>query len=183
MPNVEILIKKLTTMDYVIFIPNNVMLSKYFCCFTNSNQNKYETPELNDANWDNTPSFAPDVKYGKVIKVYDGDTITIASKPYKNYPVYRFSVRLNGIDTPELKTQNENEKKHAIIARDALHERIFGKYVELKNVKFEKYGRLLADVYLDGENLNDWLILNNFATKYDGGTKQKPASWFENIIY
>ena len=154
------------------------MLSKYLCCFTNSNQYKYETTELNNANWDNTPSFSPDVKYGKVIKVYDGDTITIASKPYKDYPIYRFSVRLNGIDTPELKTKNENEKKHAIIARDALHERIFGKYVELKNVSYEKYGRLLADVYLDDENLNDWLIMNNFATKYDGGTKKKPDEWY-----
>lgn len=154
------------------------MLACIFCCKTISREHQYLVSELQDSTWDNTEPFSPDVKFGKVIKVYDGDTITIAAKPYEHYPVYRFSVRLNGIDTPELKTHNENEKKHAVMARDALKDRIFGKFVELKNVSFEKYGRLLADVYLDGENLNEWLIMNNFATKYDGGTKEKPAEWF-----
>lgn len=131
-----------------------------------------------DSCWDSCEPFSPHVKIGKVIKVYDGDSITIAAKPYDNYPIYRFSVRLNGIDTPELRTSNENEKKHAILARDALHNKIYDKIVELKNVESEKYGRLLADIYLGEENINEWLITQNFAVKYDGGTKQKPESWF-----
>lgn len=131
-----------------------------------------------NACWDNCEPFSPDVKFGKVIKVYDGDSITIAAQPYDNYPMYRFSVRLNGIDTPELRTSSENEKKHAKIARDALHDKIFDKIVTLKNVESEKYGRLLADVYLEDENINQWLISSNYAIQYDGGKKEKPASWF-----
>uniref|UniRef100_A0A6C0FAZ2 TNase-like domain-containing protein n=1 Tax=viral metagenome TaxID=1070528 RepID=A0A6C0FAZ2_9ZZZZ len=151
---------------------------------SNCKPNSVNYEELfKDSCWDNCEPFSPHVKIGKVIKVYDGDSITIAAKPYENYPIYRFSVRLNGIDTPELRTSNENEKAHAKIARDALHDKIYDKIVELKNVESEKYGRLLADIYLGDENINEWLINQNFAVKYDGGTKEKPASWMENVIY
>ena len=80
--------------------------------------------------WDEAIPFQPDIKVGKVIKVYDGDSITVAAKPYEKYPIYRFSVRLSGIDTPELRTKHENEKKHAIIARDALSQKILNKIVD-----------------------------------------------------
>tara|TARA_Y200000002_G_scaffold377082_1_gene382058 strand:- start:1254 stop:1724 length:471 start_codon:yes stop_codon:yes gene_type:complete len=154
------------------------------CCFNwkNKNADIAEQEELyKDATWGNCPPFHPSVKYGKVIKVYDGDTITLAAKPYENHPIYRFSVRLNGIDTPEIKTKVENEKKHALIARDALSERILNKIVRLENVESEKYGRLLADVYLDNDNLNEWMIEKNYAVKYAGDTKVKPKEWFEDI--
>mgnify|MGYP000674962638 CR=1 FL=1 len=135
--------------------------------------------DIQNATWDNTDPFQPDVTFGKVIKVYDGDSITIVAKPYENYPVYRFSIRLNGIDTPELRTSNENEKKHGIIARDALKEKILDKIVTLRNVDSEKYGRLLADIYLGEENICEWMIEEKYAVKYDGGTKAKPKEWFE----
>ena len=45
------------------------------------------------------------------------------------------------------------KKKHAIIARDALSQKILNKIVVLKNVESEKYGRVLADVYLGEENI------------------------------
>ena len=66
------------------------MLACIFCCKTISRQHQYLVSELQDSTWENTDPFSPDVKFGKVIKVYDGDTITIAAKPYKDYPVYRF---------------------------------------------------------------------------------------------
>lgn len=158
-----------------------------FSCFRNicGYCKKMDSVEklLEDATWDSTDPFTPDVKFGKVIKVYDGDSITIVAKPYDNYPVYRFSVRLNGIDTPELRTKYENEKKLAIIARDALSEKILGKMVRLENVDSEKYGRLLADVHLDSllnsENICKWMITNNFAVEYGGKTKVKPKEWLE----
>jgi len=155
-----------------------------FCCFIKkSNSNIMNTPEevFKDSNWSNSQPFQPDLKIGKVIKVYDGDSITIAAKPYENYPIYRFSVRLSGIDTPELRTRNENEKKHAIIARDALSEKILDKIVTLKNVESEKYGRVLADVYLGDENICEWMVANNYGVQYGGKTKVKPKEWFEDV--
>lgn len=133
---------------------------------------------LTDASYENTNAFVPPVTCGKVVKVYDGDTITIASKlPYDQSPVYRFSVRMLGIDTPEIKGSSPKEKFLAKQARDALSAMILGKIVYLKDVGTEKYGRLLATVYYEETNLNQWMIDKKYAVPYDGGTKQRPPEW------
>ena len=63
-------------------------------------------------NWENTKPFVPNITRAKVIKVYDGDTITIASKIHcMDFNYYRFSVRLANIDCPEIRTINEIEKQ------------------------------------------------------------------------
>ena len=134
--------------------------------------------QFDNINWDNTIEFTYPITSGYVIKVYDGDTITIASKmPYENSPLFRFQVRLNGIDTPEIKSKNENEKQLAKNARDSLGKLIMHKIITLQNVKNEKYGRILADVYLDDLHINQWMIDQHFAVAYDGKTKQSPISW------
>lgn len=133
---------------------------------------------LQNVEYSDTLQFVPPIHFGKVIKVYDGDTITIAAVlPNTTEPIYRFSVRLNGIDTPEIKGKTPEEKALAIHVRDELYKKIYGKIVYLKNVDNEKYGRILADVYLDDENINDWLVSNEYAVRYDGGTKHRPLSW------
>lgn len=125
-----------------------------------------------------TVPFVPPIDSGLVVKVYDGDTITIAqSLPIANSPIYNFHVRLNGIDTPEIKGKTPREKELAKIARDALCNKIFGKMVILKNVSTEKYGRILADVYLNDENLSEWMVNNQYAIAYSGGTKIHPEDW------
>ena len=129
-------------------------------------------------NWKTTVPFVPPVTTGVVIKVYDGDTITVATKlPMRNSPVYRFPVRLAGIDSPEIKGKSAEEITLAKYSRDALHELIFGKTVKLQNVSTEKYGRLLADVYIDGIHVNQWMLDRKYAIPYDGGTKSRPAEW------
>jgi endonuclease YncB( thermonuclease family) len=133
-----------------------------------------------DIKWEDTVEFKFPVEKGRVIKVYDGDTITIASKlPFNESPLYRLSVRLNGIDTPEIKGKTEDEKLAAKHARDALSGLILNKVVILKNIQTEKYGRILADVYLGDLYLNEWLIKEKYAVKYDGGTKNTPTSWLK----
>ena len=98
--------------------------------------------------------------------------------PYENSPLFRFNVRLNGIDTPEIKSKNENEKLLAKKARDSLSQLIMNKNVTLQNVKNEKYGRILADVYLDDLHINKWMIDQQFAVEYDGKTKK---IWGEQV--
>lgn len=130
--------------------------------------------------WNNTIPFIPPIYSGHVIKVYDGDTITIASSlPYPNSPIYRFPVRLNGIDAPEMHGKSEEEKIAAKNAQQALEKLILHKDVVLKNVQTEKYGRLLADVYIEETHLNNWMLENQYAVKYDGGTKRVPKSWLK----
>lgn len=148
------------------------------CLSYNIFESKYLPQDLNVKD---LPEFVPPVDSGRVVKVYDGDTITVASKipNLKNSKIYKFSVRLNGIDTPEIKGSNEDEKNIAKKARDTLSEKIMNKYVFLKNVKTEKYGRLLCDVYLGNQHLNQWMLDQRFAVKYDGGTKISPKLWSE----
>lgn len=137
-----------------------------------------ETDYLANVKYEDTVSFVFPIKYGKVIKVYDGDTFTIAAKlPNTTGPMYRFSVRLNGIDTPEIKGKTTGERELAKNARDALHEMIYGKVIELRNVMNEKYGRILADVYVGETSINQWMISQNFAVSYDGGKKMRPENW------
>ena len=130
--------------------------------------------------WDDTVPFTFPITGGQVIKVYDADTITIASKlPYDASPLYRLSVRLNGIDTPEMKGKDVSaeEKEAAILARNFVSNLVLHKYVRLENIESEKYGRILADVYLGDIHLNELLIKERYAVKYDGGTKTKQTSW------
>tara|TARA_B100001093_G_C26276224_1_gene779085 strand:- start:18 stop:443 length:426 start_codon:yes stop_codon:yes gene_type:complete len=134
--------------------------------------------KLEEVIYKDTVPFKPDIIGGKVIKVYDGDTITIATKlPYNNSPFFRFSVRLRGIDCPEIRTKNENEKQCAKIAKELLSDHIYHKIVTLENVDYDKYGRILADVFLDGKNITELLINKRLAVKYDGGTKHSPDDW------
>jgi micrococcal nuclease len=120
--------------------------------------------------WEDTEEFVPPVNKGIVIKVYDGDTITIASKlPIKKSPLYRFSVRLAGIDTPEI---HGPFKEKAILAKNTLSNLVLNKEVHLKNIRNEKYGRILADVFVNDLNVNMWMLDHNHAVVYSGGKKE-----------
>ena len=138
-----------------------------------------------DIKWEDTVEFTFPIKGGRVIKVYDADTITISSKlPYDESPMYRLSVRLNGIDTPEMKGKSvsDEEKEAAKLARDFVSNLVLNKYVKLENIESEKYGRILADVYIGDIHLNNLLLKERYAVKYDGGTKIKPTSWLKYKI-
>jgi micrococcal nuclease len=172
-------------------------IKKLFCCCKtngktngktnskkNSKINKIESRKnlsyLKNINYKDTIPFIPQIVYAKVIKVYDGDTITVAAKlQFNESPIYRFSVRLASIDSPEIKGQTLTEKNLAIESRDALYNLIFGKIIELRNCGKEKYGRLLADIYYNDLHVNKWMIDNNLAVPYDGGKKVRPINWDE----
>ena len=159
---------------YNMYKKNKIQLNKYMAG---------DSIQWDKLNWNDTVEFTYPIQEGYVIKVYDGDTITIAAKlPYIESPLYRFPVRLNGIDAPEIKGKTDDEKTAAKQARDALSQLILHKKVTLINVQNEKYGRILADVYLDKLCINEWLIKERYAVKYDGGTKHIPSSWLKYKI-
>ena len=93
-------------------------------------------------------------------------------------------IRFYGIDTPEMKGKDvsSEEKEAATMARDYLSDLILHKYVRLENVQNEKYGRILADVHLGNYCLNEIMVKERYAVKYDGKTKQKPSSWLNYKI-
>jgi micrococcal nuclease len=128
--------------------------------------------------WKDCVPFVPPITSGYVIKVYDGDTITIAGRlPYPESRLYRFQVRLLGIDSPEIKGKTEKEKEAAHRSQQALEGLVLNKTVLLREISTEKYGRILANVYLVTETgqellVNKWMLTNGHAVPYDGKTKQ-----------
>lgn len=111
------------------------------------------------------------VTEAKVVKVYDGDTVHVVFKYFEKY--YKWIGRIAHVDTPELRTKNLEEKKKGYEVRDKLRELICGKVVQLHCHEFDKYGRLLIDIQIDDIKVDEWLITNGYAKKYEGGTKEK----------
>jgi endonuclease YncB( thermonuclease family) len=165
--------------SYLLFAKNvggSINKCNFVCRAQNRCSNNFHC--LTDITLDNSKPFIPKLGHGKVVKVYDGDTITVASRyPDVDKDIYRYPVRLRGIDAPELRSEFSRETELAEVSRDALYELIFGKIVRLDKIKIEKYGRLLADVYIDNIHVNKWLLDNKYAIPYDGKKKNKPTEW------
>ena len=115
------------------------------------------------------------VTVSRVISVYDGDTfrVDIDSLPPivgKNIPI-----RLNGVDTPEIRGKCQYEKDLALKARDFLRKKLANaKEIKLTKLQRGKYFRVVADVMVDGVSLEQELLENKLAYKYTGGKK---SSW------
>ena len=110
----------------------------------------------------------------KYIRNYDADTITFEIKGV--HPLFgeNISVRVLGIDTPEIKTKDNCEKETARVARNMIESILKkAKRIDLANVDRDKYFRILADVIVDGRSIKDILLKNQLAVAYDGGTKAK----------
>ena len=127
-------------------------------------------------------SFEGQTHTAKVVSVYDGDTIKIIF-PF-NGQVFKWNCRLSGVDTPELRTRCLPEKKYGYEVRDYLREKILNKVIEVKCGEFDKYGRLLIDIFCKDEtcSVNQWLIDSKYAFAYDGGTKQSWKEYLENQV-
>lgn len=145
-----------------------------------------------------TPLFSLNGKktFARVVNVTDGDTISVVLPIFDNY--FKFNVRLNGIDTCEIHSKNEiikdkglkakyrliellcpSEKINNIICStrkqiiDIFHKNIC--LIWLECLEFDKYGRLLGNIYIDNKtkNVSNILIDEKLAYKYDGSTKLK----------
>ena len=138
---------------------------------------------------------------GKVVELYDADTCKIVLPLHNN--LYKFTCRLNGIDTPEMKPKKDkvnrdNEIMMAKKARNELLKMICKEQNEIdlnitkdnikkkladnkrliivKCLEFDKYGRLLVELYNENETdtFNRMLVNLNLAVSYNGGTKITP---------
>lgn len=146
---------------------------------------------LADARWDNTPALDLDghETIARVLDVYDGDTLTVAM-PWKD-GVYKFTIRLLGINAEEIKGTTGDTKERANAARVLLAQNIAGgKFsVDAKTTRavlrkslgqhdcrvriacksFDKYGRVLANVYSTQEGgacLSKVLLESGLARSY-----------------
>ena len=84
------------------------------------------------------------------------------------------SIRILGIDTPEIRGKCSKEKELALKARVFANKAFrSANKIEFKNLQWGKYGgRLLSDVYLDDKLYSKMIIDEGLARPYDGKTKK-----------
>ena len=118
----------------------------------------------------------------KINRVVDGDTIDVTiDLGFELYKKER--VRVAGVDTPEKRTRDKEEKALGIDAtnwlKDKLNETIKGDEELIIRTELKggvgKYGRLLGWLYVGDSDisLNEQMITEGYAWSYDGGTKKK----------
>lgn len=130
---------------------------------------------LNETDSGQLFSFNDKYIYAKCVSVYDGDTMTI--KFFYRGELLKYKIRLMGLDTPELKSRNLEEKELSGKIKKYVSEMILNKIIKIKCYDFDKYGRILGDIYMKTDKgdicLNQYLIDNKFALGYKGDTKQE----------
>lgn len=113
------------------------------------------------------------VTVSEVTSIYDADTFRANIKGYPPIVGERMSIRVNGVDAPEIRGKCESEKIAAREAKQFTVEALrSAKTIELRNIERGKYFRILADVYTDGKSLAEGLIKSGHARTYDGGKRE-----------
>lgn len=103
-----------------------------------------------------------------VTGVYDGDTITADIDLGMGVWSHEQKIRLRGINTPEIKIGTAEDRALGAKARDYLRSLLMGKTVVIRTFKDkkEKFGRWLADVWIDEVKVNDRMIESGHAVPF-----------------
>ena len=109
-----------------------------------------------------------------VKRVVDGDTVDVILDLGFDI-LYKSRVRLFGIDTPESRTRDKDEKARGKMASAFLENAINNGNSVVIQTKLKdsrgKFGRVLGDVVVDGVNINQSMVDNHLAVKYFGQSK------------
>lgn len=98
----------------------------------------------------------------KVLKVFDGDSLQATAMDLV------FSIRLCGIDSPEIGTSDQQSQPLSREARSYLENLLNNREITLKNYGTDSYHRQLAEVFIDGNNINIEMIRQGLAEVYKG---------------
>jgi micrococcal nuclease len=110
----------------------------------------------------------------KVTKVIDGDTIRCDIDLGFNIVMSNQTIRLYGIDTPESRTRDLEEKFYGNLSKDFINDYCpKGSFIILRTHLDEKgkFGRILGELIVNKVNLNEQMIENSLAVQYEGQSK------------
>ena len=117
---------------------------------------------------------------GVISSVYDGDSFDVVMNLF--HTPTRLKTRLEGLDTPELRTKDLLEKSLGYRARDRVRELCLNQVVNVTLLEFEKYGRTMVRVtFSDGRDLSKLLIDEKLAQVYGGQTKLPWGAFIEQF--
>ena len=111
----------------------------------------------------------------KVTKIVDGDTIKCDIDLGFDLFLSNQTIRLYGIDTPESRTRDKEEKYYGNISKQFLNDYCpKGSYITLRTHldKKGKFGRILGELIVNKVNLNEQMIEENLAVEYHGQSKE-----------
>lgn len=108
----------------------------------------------------------------ELLRVVDGDTIDVRIDLGFNV-WHKCRVRLMGINAPESRTRDLEEKKRGLAAKDWLIETLENAQadLEMKSHGSGKYGRVLGEIFINDVNINTLMVDEGHAVKYDGGKR------------
>jgi endonuclease YncB( thermonuclease family) len=116
-------------------------------------------------------TVTPFVYNATLERIVDGDTIDVTLDLGFNVKLHNQRCRLAGIDTPESRTKNLEEKALGLKAKERLKELCIGSF-KIQSLGTGKYGRILAIPYTeDGQDVCQMLVSEGHAVEYWGGTK------------
>ena len=108
----------------------------------------------------------------RLVSVYDGDTIKVDIDGMPAIIGEAVSIRVYGIDTPEMRGGTYLTKLKAKKARDFLYKRLMkAEVIELVDMSRGKSFRIVAKVYIDGTDIGPEMIKRGLAKPYYGGKK------------
>lgn len=114
-------------------------------------------------------------RYATIVRVIDGDSV-VADIDLGDYLFFeKRTIRLAGLDTPELKGKTEKERMLAVKAKLFLESKLLvgQTYLFISTEKVDKYGRSLGAVHdAEGKDIATQLIQSGLAVNYNGGTKK-----------
>lgn len=114
----------------------------------------------------------PDFENVRYVSNHDGDTITVELDGVNPLLGHNITVRVNGVDTPEMTSKSKCTKTMAVKAKSVVATALkSSSKIVLRNPGRDKYFRILADVEADGALLSKTLLNMKLARVYDGGTK------------
>tara|TARA_R100001082_G_C4360974_1_gene159340 strand:+ start:1434 stop:1847 length:414 start_codon:yes stop_codon:yes gene_type:complete len=110
-----------------------------------------------------------------VDRVIDGDTVDVDIHLGFNVVLSKQRVRLHGIDTPESRTRNKEEKVRGLISKEYLKNICESSSIRLQSKDRGKFGRILGVLYKDDEtiSINQKMCEEGFAVPYFGGSKDE----------
>tara|TARA_B100000953_G_scaffold208570_1_gene172112 strand:+ start:76 stop:492 length:417 start_codon:yes stop_codon:yes gene_type:complete len=110
----------------------------------------------------------------KIRRFVDGDTVDVDIDLGFSVILYKQRIRLYGIDTPESRTKDKEEKFYGKLAAQFLKDQCKkGSCITLRTYldKKGKYGRILGEIIVDGVNVNQLMIEEHMAVEYHGQSK------------
>ena len=110
----------------------------------------------------------------EILRVVDGDTVDVSIDLGFDIS-YKSRVRLYGIDTPESRTRDKDEKARGLMSKEYLIDELSKGQVVIKTHKDKKgkFGRVLGEMYVGDRNINLMMVDDFLAVEYKGQSKKE----------